>query len=69
MTRGMLEFHSLCPPYDPSYSIFFLKTTNTWHFEDEDGTEMEFDAAKGAWLPAVRAVSAYRQCQLIWVTA
>ncbi|KAF8345816.1 hypothetical protein F5887DRAFT_137416 [Amanita rubescens] len=33
--------------------IFLSKITNTWHFEDDDGTEMEFNADKGAWLPAL----------------
>ncbi|KIL66177.1 hypothetical protein M378DRAFT_10191 [Amanita muscaria Koide BX008] len=31
--------------------IYFSKTDNTWHFEDDDGTEMEFDGVKGVWVP------------------
>ena len=33
--------------------IHFSKTTGTWQFEDEDGTEMEWDVSKGAWVPLV----------------
>jgi HIV Tat-specific factor 1 len=33
--------------------IYFSKETNTWRFEDEDGKELEYDAAKGKWLPVV----------------
>ncbi|KAF7361907.1 Splicing factor U2AF-associated protein 2 [Mycena venus] len=29
------------------------KTSNTWRYEEEDGTEMEYDAAKGIWVPLV----------------
>ncbi|KAK7472537.1 hypothetical protein VKT23_000652 [Stygiomarasmius scandens] len=33
--------------------VYFSKDTNTWRYEEEDGTEMEFDAAKGSWVPLV----------------
>ncbi|KAJ7262183.1 hypothetical protein B0H12DRAFT_1013023 [Mycena haematopus] len=33
--------------------IYLEKTSNTWRYEEEDGTEMEYDAAKGIWLPLV----------------
>ncbi|KAJ6593891.1 hypothetical protein B0H19DRAFT_1011750 [Mycena capillaripes] len=33
--------------------IYLEKTTNTWRYEEEDGTEMEYDAAKGIWIPLV----------------
>ncbi|KAK0241635.1 hypothetical protein EDD85DRAFT_408634 [Armillaria nabsnona] len=31
--------------------IYFSKETNKWHFEQDDGTELEYDAAKGSWAP------------------
>ena len=34
--------------------IHFDKTSGTWRYEDDDGNEMEYDAAKGAWVPVVR---------------
>ena len=46
-------------PYGQSPSIYFLKTTNTWRHEDDDGAEMEFDAAKGIWVPVVRSLIAF----------
>ena len=33
--------------------IHFSKATGTWRFESDDGTEMEWDASKGAWVPLV----------------
>ncbi|KAF5386014.1 hypothetical protein D9615_002527 [Tricholomella constricta] len=33
--------------------IYFSKTANTWRLEQDDGTELEYDAAKGAWIPLV----------------
>ncbi|PPQ67318.1 hypothetical protein CVT25_005902 [Psilocybe cyanescens] len=33
--------------------IYFSKTANTWRFEQDDGTELEFDAAKSSWIPLV----------------
>ncbi|KAJ7497288.1 hypothetical protein FB451DRAFT_223793 [Mycena latifolia] len=33
--------------------IYLEKTTNTWRYEEEDGTEMEYDAVKGSWIPLV----------------
>jgi HIV Tat-specific factor 1 len=34
--------------------IYFSKEDQTWRFEDDDGQEMEYDAAKGAWALVVR---------------
>ncbi|KAJ7680313.1 hypothetical protein DFH06DRAFT_1162606 [Mycena polygramma] len=33
--------------------IYLEKTSNTWRYEEEDGTEMEYDAVKGIWIPLV----------------
>ncbi|KAG6337083.1 hypothetical protein ID866_1994 [Astraeus odoratus] len=33
--------------------VHFSKETGTWRFEQEDGTELEYDAAKGHWVPVV----------------
>ncbi|KAJ7594150.1 hypothetical protein C8J56DRAFT_1002129 [Mycena floridula] len=33
--------------------IYLSKTSNTWRYEEDDGTEMEYDAAKGSWIPLV----------------
>ncbi|KAG5653042.1 hypothetical protein H0H81_002559 [Sphagnurus paluster] len=33
--------------------IYFSKTANAWRLEQEDGTELEYDAAKGSWIPLV----------------
>ncbi|KAJ7072334.1 hypothetical protein C8F01DRAFT_1044893, partial [Mycena amicta] len=33
--------------------IYLEKATNTWRYEEDDGTEMEYDAAKGKWVPLV----------------
>jgi HIV Tat-specific factor 1 len=33
--------------------IYFLKDTNTWRLEEDDGAELEYDAAKGSWIPLV----------------
>ncbi|KAK7057198.1 splicing factor U2AF-associated protein 2, partial [Favolaschia claudopus] len=35
--------------------IYLEKSTNTWRYEEEDGTEMEYDAAKGVWVPLVNS--------------
>ena len=39
--------------------IHFSKATGTWQFEGEDGTEMEWDTSKGAWVPLVFTPSSY----------
>ncbi|TFK75460.1 hypothetical protein BDN72DRAFT_832339 [Pluteus cervinus] len=31
--------------------IYFDKETETWRYEQDDGTEMEYDGAKGTWVP------------------
>ncbi|KAI0088025.1 hypothetical protein BDY19DRAFT_951560 [Irpex rosettiformis] len=33
--------------------IHFDRTSGTWRFEDDDGSEMEYDGAKGAWVPVL----------------
>jgi len=33
--------------------IYFSKTVNVWRLEQDDGTELEYDAAKGSWVPLV----------------
>ncbi|TFK44678.1 hypothetical protein BDQ12DRAFT_641545 [Crucibulum laeve] len=33
--------------------VYFNKETDTWRFEQDDGTEMEYDATKGSWVPLV----------------
>lgn len=33
--------------------VYFYKETGTWRYEADDGAEMEYDAAKGVWLPVV----------------
>ncbi|KAF9566790.1 hypothetical protein CPC08DRAFT_703757 [Agrocybe pediades] len=33
--------------------IYFSKTANAWRFEQDDGSELEFDSAKNAWIPIV----------------
>ncbi|KAJ3989117.1 hypothetical protein F5890DRAFT_1487944 [Lentinula detonsa] len=33
--------------------VYFSKESNTWRYEEEDGAEMEFDAAKGLWVPLI----------------
>lgn len=35
--------------------IHFDTQAQSWRFEDDDGNELEFDAAKGAWVPVVSA--------------
>jgi HIV Tat-specific factor 1 len=34
--------------------VYFNKETNTWRLEQDDDSELEYDAAKGLWLPVVR---------------
>ncbi|KAK1232303.1 hypothetical protein PQX77_004554 [Marasmius sp. AFHP31] len=33
--------------------VYFDKESNTWRYEEDDGTEMEYAASKGAWVPVV----------------
>ncbi|TBU49460.1 hypothetical protein BD309DRAFT_909676 [Dichomitus squalens] len=33
--------------------VHYDKTAGTWRFEQDDGTELEYDAAKGAWVPVL----------------
>jgi hypothetical protein len=35
-------------------TMYFSRETNTWRFETDDGTEMEYDETKNAWVPVVR---------------
>jgi hypothetical protein len=40
-------------PDDPR--LHFSKETNTWRYEADDGTEMEWDTTKSGWVPVVRS--------------
>ncbi|KAF7321384.1 RRM domain-containing protein [Mycena kentingensis (nom. inval.)] len=33
--------------------IYLAQATNTWRYEEGDGTEMEYDVKKGQWIPLV----------------
>ncbi|PCH43874.1 hypothetical protein WOLCODRAFT_138648 [Wolfiporia cocos MD-104 SS10] len=33
--------------------VHFDRASGTWRFENDDGSELEYDAAKGAWVPVV----------------
>ncbi|KAG8863479.1 hypothetical protein FRB96_008219 [Tulasnella sp. 330] len=33
--------------------VYFNKVANRWQFEDDDGTEMEWDTTKAAWVPVI----------------
>ena len=33
--------------------VHFDRQAGTWRFEQDDGTELEYDGAKGAWVPVV----------------
>ncbi|KIY46207.1 hypothetical protein FISHEDRAFT_76048 [Fistulina hepatica ATCC 64428] len=33
--------------------VYFNRESNTWRLEDDEGAEMEYDNAKGAWVPVV----------------
>ncbi|EMD37555.1 hypothetical protein CERSUDRAFT_73425 [Gelatoporia subvermispora B] len=33
--------------------VHFDRNAGTWRFEDDDGSEMEWDAAKGTWVPVI----------------
>ena len=37
--------------------IHFSTVTRRWAFEDDDGNEWEYDAAKAVWVQVVRAIS------------
>ncbi|KAF8973297.1 hypothetical protein BDZ97DRAFT_2070371 [Flammula alnicola] len=41
--------------------IYFSKTSNTWRFEQEDGTELEYDPSKNSWAPLVDEDLIFRQ--------
>lgn len=34
--------------------VHFDRQAGAWRFEDDDGNELEYDAAKGAWVSLVR---------------
>lgn len=34
--------------------IHYSRESGTWRLEDEDGSELEYDAAKGTWVALVR---------------
>ncbi|KAG7098531.1 hypothetical protein E1B28_000470 [Marasmius oreades] len=33
--------------------VYYNKETETWRYEEDDGTEMEYDVSKGSWMPLV----------------
>lgn len=33
--------------------VHFDRASGTWRLENDDGSELEYDAAKGAWVPVV----------------
>ncbi|KIY64154.1 hypothetical protein CYLTODRAFT_381276 [Cylindrobasidium torrendii FP15055 ss-10] len=33
--------------------VFLSTETHTWRYEEDDGTEMEYNSAKGGWLPVI----------------
>ncbi|KAH7888830.1 hypothetical protein F5I97DRAFT_1828148 [Phlebopus sp. FC_14] len=39
--------------FDEDERIHFSKESGTWRFEQEDGTELEYDSTKGQWVPLV----------------
>lgn len=39
---------------DLSASVYFSKTAGTWRYEQDDGTEMEYDPSNAVWVPLVR---------------
>ena len=42
--------------------VHFDRSAGTWRFEQDDGTELEYDAAKAAWVPVVRAQPRFAYC-------
>ena len=36
------------------HRIHFSRETGTWRLEEDDGTELEYDATKGIWVAVVR---------------
>ena len=38
--------------------IHFDRQSGTWRLEDDNGDELEYDAAKGKWVPVVRILRA-----------
>ncbi|KAF7315707.1 RRM domain-containing protein [Mycena indigotica] len=48
-----LSAAALAEAFGKDERIYLERTTNTWRYEEADGTEMEYDAAKGKWLPLV----------------
>ena len=50
--------------------VHFDKAANTWRFEQDDSTELEYDAAKGAWIALVRRPNPplQQRRKLIWRT-
>ena len=43
--------------------VHFDRNAGTWRFEQDDGSELEYDAAKGAWVPVVSTIVAEPQLQ------
>ncbi|KAJ3757947.1 hypothetical protein EV360DRAFT_83549 [Lentinula raphanica] len=44
---------ALAAAFSSDQRVYFSKESNTWRYEEDDGTEMEFDAVKGLWVPLV----------------
>ncbi|KAF8552527.1 hypothetical protein OG21DRAFT_1511389 [Imleria badia] len=44
---------SITDIFEADDRVHFAKETATWRFEQEDGTELEYDTTKSQWLPVV----------------
>ncbi|KAG8985075.1 hypothetical protein FRB90_004948 [Tulasnella sp. 427] len=47
------EYDALAATFASDPRIYFNKQTGRWQFEDDDGKEMEYDTATGAWVPVI----------------
>jgi HIV Tat-specific factor 1 len=41
--------------FEADSRIHFSRESGTWRLENEDGSELEYDAAKGSWVDLVRS--------------
>ena len=39
--------------FEADERVHFSRETGTWRFEQDDGTELEYDTAKSQWVPVV----------------
>jgi HIV Tat-specific factor 1 len=53
---------SIPPDFANDPRLHFSRETNSWRFEDDDGTEMEWDVTKKAWVPVVRLIICEAVC-------